>query len=76
MDGVDVIKEMQKDSAVKSIPVVVLAASPHDHALVKGFEIPANCFVVKPLTLERYLEAVLCFPHLGLSIVRINCASA
>jgi CheY-like chemotaxis protein len=76
MDGVDVIAEMQKDPGLRNIPVVVLAASPHDRALLKDFDIPTDCFVVKPLTLDRYLEAVLCFPHLGLSIVRINSASA
>ncbi|HYP14628.1 MAG TPA: hypothetical protein VEQ63_11945, partial [Bryobacteraceae bacterium] len=51
------------------IPLVVLAASEMDRYLLKEFKIATDCFVLKPLTLESYLGAVRCFPHLGLSIV-------
>jgi hypothetical protein len=65
---------MQKSPALKDIPVVVLAASPHDRALLREEDVPADCFVVKPLSLDRFLEAVRCFPHLGLTIVKIASA--
>ena len=56
---------------MKQIPVMLLGASQHDLALLGDFQFPADCFVVKPLSLERFLEAVRCFSHLGLSIVKI-----
>jgi two-component system, chemotaxis family, response regulator Rcp1 len=74
VDGVEVIADMQSNAALRHIPVVVLAASPHDRALLHDYNVPADCFVVKPLSLERFLEAVRCFPHLGLSIVKIASA--
>jgi chemotaxis family two-component system response regulator Rcp1 len=74
MDGAEVMAEMRKDPALKDLPVVVLAASAHDRALLKDIDIPTDCFVVKPLTLERFLEAVRCFEHLGLSIVSLASA--
>lgn len=74
IDGVEVLAEMKNMPSMKQIPVVVLGASHHDLALLGGFQFPADCFVVKPLSLERFLEAVRCFPHLGLSIVQIASA--
>jgi chemotaxis family two-component system response regulator Rcp1 len=74
IDGVEVIAEMQTMPSMKQIPVVVLAASQHDRALLRDYQVSADCFVLKPLSLERFLEAVRCFPNLGLSIVKIASA--
>ena len=51
--------------------MVVLTASQMDQRLLEAFNITADCYIVKPLTLERYLDAIRCFPQLGLSIVKI-----
>jgi two-component system, chemotaxis family, response regulator Rcp1 len=74
VDGVEVLAEIQNMPSMNQVPVVVLAASEHDRALLNDYEVPADCFVVKPLSLERFLEAVRCFPNLGLSIVKIASA--
>jgi two-component system, chemotaxis family, response regulator Rcp1 len=74
IDGVEVLGEMQKMPLFNHIPVVVLAASQHDRALLDDYQVPADCFVVKPLSLERFLEAVRCFPNLGLSIIKLASA--
>lgn len=71
MDGIELLGEVKKDPSLRAIPVVILAASVHDRQYLKEFDIPTDCFVVKPLTLERYMEAVRCFPDLGLTIVKI-----
>jgi two-component system, chemotaxis family, response regulator Rcp1 len=75
VDGVEVIAAMQMSPDLRNIPVVVLAASPHDRTMLADYDVPADCFVVKPLSLERFLEAVRCFSHLGLSIVKIASAT-
>jgi two-component system, chemotaxis family, response regulator Rcp1 len=74
IDGAEVLAEIQNMPSLKHIPVVVLAASQHDRVLLADYQVPADCFVVKPLSLERFLEAVRCFPYLGLSIVKIASA--
>lgn len=71
VDGLEVMQEMQKDPYLKQIPVVILTASRLDEELLRPSHVPTSCFIQKPLTLERYLDAVRCFPHLGLSIVKI-----
>jgi CheY-like chemotaxis protein len=74
VDGLEIMKEMQKDAELRSIPLVILTASHLDEEFLKRYDIPSDCFIMKPLTLERYLEAIKCFPHLGLSIVRVATA--
>ena len=72
LDGVEVLEEMQRHSELATMPVVILTATKFDHELVNKHKIPADCFIQKPLTLERYLDAVRCFPQFGLSIVRVH----
>jgi CheY-like chemotaxis protein len=74
MDGFELLDEMHSDPALKDIPVVILTSSKHDRHMLQRHKIPTDCYIVKPLTVERYLEAVRCFPHLGVSIVRIASA--
>ena len=71
IDGLEVLNEMQRDTALRHVPVVVLTATRMDQELLKRYRIPTDCFILKPLTLERYLDAIRCFPQFGLSIVRV-----
>ena len=71
IDGLEVLNEMQRDPALRQVPVVILTASRMDQELLKRYRIPTDCFILKPLTLERYLDAIRCFPQFGLCIVRV-----
>jgi CheY-like chemotaxis protein len=69
MDGVEVLAHIRKDERLRDLCVVVMAASPFDEMMLKELNIAPDCFILKPLTVERYLEAIRCFPQLALSIV-------
>ena len=69
MDGVEVLTHIRKDERLRDLSVVVMAASPFDEMMLKELNIAPDCFILKPLTVERYLEAIRCFPQLALSIV-------
>jgi CheY-like chemotaxis protein len=69
MDGVEVLTHMRKDERLRDLSVVVMAASPFDEMMLKELNIAPDCFILKPLTVDRYLEAIRCFPQLALSIV-------
>lgn len=71
LDGPEVLEEMHKHEALRELPVVILTSSRFDRELARRYRIEADCFIQKPLTLERYLDAVRCFPQFGLSIVQI-----
>jgi two-component system response regulator len=71
LDGLEVLTEMQSDPDLRHIAVVVLTATSLDRELMKRYRITTDCFIQKPLTLDRYLDAVRCFPQFGVSIVRV-----
>ena len=71
IDGLEVLEELQRDAVLRNLPVVILTSTRMDQQLLKRYRIPADCFILKPLTLESYLDAIRCFPQFGLSIVRV-----
>jgi two-component system, chemotaxis family, response regulator Rcp1 len=75
MDGFELLEEVKKDSHLADIPLVILAATNLDADMLKRYNVPTHCMVLKPLTVERFLEAVKCFPDLGITIVKIASAS-
>jgi chemotaxis family two-component system response regulator Rcp1 len=74
VDGIEVLGHIRRDEKLKDLPVVILTASAIDERLLEEYNVAVDCAVLKPLTLERYLEAVRCFPNLGISIVKIATA--
>jgi chemotaxis family two-component system response regulator Rcp1 len=71
LDGMEVLGRIRQDPNLKDMPLVILTASQMDHRLLDIYDVSQECFILKPLTLERYLDAILCFPQIGLSIVKI-----
>ena len=71
MDGVEVLEELQQDESLRRIPTALMTSSRMDEELLRRYKVPVNCFLQKPLTVERFLDAVRCFPQFGLSIVRV-----
>src|SRR5688572_13548275 len=65
LDGFEVLEALQQDPDLRAIPIVILTSTKTDREALKKHNIPTDCWIMKPLTLERYLEAVRCFPHLG-----------
>lgn len=74
MDGLELLDELQKDQELKKIPVAILTSSRVEQRILKTYNLPANCFLTKPLDVDRYLDAVRCFAQFGLTIVALASA--
>jgi two-component system, chemotaxis family, response regulator Rcp1 len=74
VDGPDVLRQIRADERLRHLPIVLMTASKIDEQMVRSLDVEADCCILKPLTLERFLDAVRCFPNLGLSIVKIATA--
>ena len=72
LDGVEVLERMQQRPELAALPVVILTSSKLDNEMLTRYNVPTDCFIQKPLTLERYLDAVRCFPQFGVSIVHVD----
>lgn len=75
MDGLEVLEALQQDTELREIPLALMTSSRLDEEMLRRYKIPVDCFIQKPLTLARFLDAVRCFPQFGLSIVRVAAQS-
>jgi CheY-like chemotaxis protein len=56
MDGMNVLKRLKADSALKGIPVVMLTTSSRHEDIVRSYENGAASYITKPASLEEFLE--------------------
>ena len=52
-DGREVLHEIKNDEKLKRIPVVILTTSKAEEDVLKSYNLHANCYVTKPVDLER-----------------------
>ena len=70
-DGREVLAEIKTDEKLRSIPVVVLTTSDAETDIVKSYDLHANCYIKKPLDLERFIDVVNVIENFWLSIVEL-----
>lgn len=58
VDGIEVVRAVKSDPALKTIPVVVLTSSRDEHDLVRSYNLGVNAYVVKPVAFGEFVEAV------------------
>ncbi|MCF7668870.1 MAG: response regulator [Verrucomicrobia bacterium] len=57
MSGLDILKYMKENPALKDIPVVMLSASREEPDLDQSYSLGAHAYVVKPLDFHELIEA-------------------
>ena len=70
-DGREVLAEIKTDPKLKSIPIVVLTTSDADADVMKSYELHANCYITKPVDLDRFMDIVQRIEDFWLAIVRL-----
>jgi len=54
MDGREVLAHIKDDSALKTIPTVILTTSDAEADILKSYQLQANCYLTKPMELETF----------------------
>lgn len=57
-DGREVLEEMKADPELRRIPVVVLTTSSAEEDIMRTYDCHANCYITKPVDLDRFAEVV------------------
>jgi two-component system, chemotaxis family, response regulator Rcp1 len=70
-DGREVLAEMKEDPDLKSIPVVVLTTSAAEADVHLCYGIHANSYVIKPIGVDSFLDAVRGIEDFWLALVRL-----
>ena len=70
-NGWEVLAELKEDRDLRRIPVVVLTISQDEEDVFKAYNLHANCYVTKPLDLNRFLKVVQSIEDFWLTIVKL-----
>src|SRR5262252_7014824 len=58
VDGLEVLKAVKSDDALRVIPVVVLTSSREEKDMVASYKMGVNAYVVKPVDFHEFVNAI------------------
>jgi CheY-like chemotaxis protein len=70
-NGLEVLDEMRADPDLACIPVIMLTTSSAEHDIVACYSRGANCFVVKPLELDAFMDLIGAIRKFWLEVARL-----
>jgi CheY-like chemotaxis protein len=70
-DGREVLAEIKADDKLRQIPVVIVTSSKAEEDILKAYDHHANCYITKPVDLEKFMEVVRAIEEFWVSIVRL-----
>ena len=70
-DGREVLAEIKRDEELKRIPVVILTTSKAEEDIVRSYDLHANCYVTKPVDLEKFIVVVRSIDVFWLTVVTL-----
>jgi chemotaxis family two-component system response regulator Rcp1 len=70
-DGREVLEIIKGDEQLKNIPVVVLTTSKAEEDVVRSYALHANCYVTKPVDLEKFIVVVKSIDRFWLTVVTL-----
>lgn len=68
-DGREVLKEIKEHKDLKRIPVVILTTSRAEEDIIGTYDSHANCYIAKPIDLNKFLDVVKKIENFWMSIV-------
>ncbi|MFH1295743.1 MAG: response regulator [Bacteroidota bacterium] len=70
-NGLEVLKEIKTNEKLQWIPVVILTMSQAEEDIIKSYNLHANCYITKPLDLNRFIDVVHSIEEFWLTIVKL-----
>lgn len=71
MDGRELLEKIKEDSDLRRIPVVILTTSKAEEDIVRTYDLHANCYITKPVDLEKFIEVVKSIEDFWMTIVKL-----
>jgi len=57
-DGREVLAEIKSNQGLRRIPVIILTTSREEKDISTAYDLRANCYLNKPVTLDQFIEVV------------------
>jgi chemotaxis family two-component system response regulator Rcp1 len=74
IDGRAVLEDIKRDADLKRIPVCILTSSAAETDVVQGYNLGANCYVVKPIDFKTFQNIVQAVEGFWFTIVKLPAA--
>jgi two-component system, chemotaxis family, response regulator Rcp1 len=74
MNGQEVLAEVKEDPDLRRIPVVMMTASEQEKDIVAAYNLHVNSYVVKPVDVNQFIDAVRSIEHFWFTIVKLPAA--
>lgn len=58
VDGIEVLRQLKADVALRAVPVVIMTSSSEERDVVESYHLGVNSYIVKPVEFEAFLETV------------------
>jgi CheY-like chemotaxis protein len=58
IDGFEVLRQAKASPATRRIPVIVLSSSTEDRDRARAYDLGANSYLVKPISIDGFLETI------------------
>jgi two-component system, chemotaxis family, response regulator Rcp1 len=71
MNGTEVLSIIKNDPKLKRIPVIMLTTSSSEKDILTSYDNHANCYITKPVDLERFMDVVRTIEDFWISIVKL-----
>jgi len=71
MNGLELLKQIKADDALRPIPVVILSSSGSSDDVLKAYNLNANCYVTKPVELDDFTEMIRAIQDFWLDVVKL-----
>lgn len=69
--GKEVLAEIKNDDDLKRIPVIVLTVSSAEQDILTSYNLHANCYIVKPNDLDRFIAVIKSIVDFWFTIVNL-----
>lgn len=69
--GHEVLTFIKSDPRFRSIPVVILTSSKAESDILRSYDHYANCYVTKPVDLDKFMKVIRSIDHFWLKVVTL-----
>ena len=70
-DGREALEEIKSNDRLRNIPILVLTTSKAEEDILKSYNLGANSYIVKPVTLQSLMEVARTVGHYWVEIVTL-----
>jgi CheY-like chemotaxis protein len=70
-NGLEALSEIRADHALRTIPIIILTVSNSEKDVYESYMLLANCYIVKPVDLDGFVNIVKSIEHFWFSIVTL-----